>query len=458
MATYGTVGEFKESEESWTQYAERLEQYFAANEIKDAKKQRAILLSVCGSKTYGLIRDLLQPQKPGDVELTEILEKLENHFSPKPSVIVERFKFHSRSRLEGENVAEFVAGLRRLSEHCKFGTTLEDMLRDRLVCGISDDRIQRRLLGERELTFEKAVEIATATEMASRNVLDLGGKTPSSDNNVNKVEEEIAPSKFQPKRECYRCGGNHDPSSCKYKNEVCYNCQKQGHMAKVCKGKKKPQKQGRHGGRPDGKHRTHFVEDDQDDVYAMYHLSGDRKKSFKVDLELCGRTNTMEIDTGASKTILNEATYGRLRDALGPLQTTKAALSTYTGERIPVLGAVMVPVEYEGRKKNLNALIVAGNGPNLLGRDWLEQIRLDWSTIFHMHMASEINPPSALQSVLAKYPDVFMEGLGTLKGVKAKIYVDQGAEPKYIKARSVPYALKTNVELELERLESEGII
>ena len=48
-----------------------------------------------------------------------------------------------------------------------------------------------------------------------------------------------------------------------------------------------------------------------------------------------------------------------------------------------------------------------------------------------------------------KYPDVFMEGLGTLKGVKAKIYVDQGAEPKYIKARSVPYALKTNVELEL---------
>lgn len=87
----------------------------------------------------------------------------------------------------------------------------------------------------------------------------------------------------------------------------------------------------------------------------------------------------MQIDTGASKTILNEATYGRLRDALGPLQTTKAALSTYTGERIPVLGAVMVPIEYAGKKRNLNALIVAGNGPNLLGRDWLETnpIRLE---------------------------------------------------------------------------------
>ena len=93
-----------------------------------------------------------------------------------------------------------------------------------------------------------------------------------------------------------------------------------------------------------------------------------------------------------------------MRDVLGPLQTTKAALSTYTGERIPLLGAVMVPVEYEGKKRNLNALIVAGNGPNLLGRDWLEQIRLDWSTIFHMHMASEIKPHRHFKAYLLNTP------------------------------------------------------
>lgn len=83
----------------------------------------------------------------------------------------------------------------------------------------------------------------------------------------------------------------------------------------------------------------------------MYHLSGDHKKLFKVDLELCGQKNLMEIDTGVSKTILNEVTYVRLHDALGPLQTTKVVLSTYTGEKIPVLGAVMVPVKYESQQK-----------------------------------------------------------------------------------------------------------
>ena len=42
--------------------------------------------------------------------------------------------------------------------------------------------------------------------------------------------------------------------------------------------------------------------------------------------------------------------------------------------------------------------------------------------------------------------------------LKARIYVDQAADPKCIKTRAAPYALRTNVELELERLELEGII
>ena len=65
--------------------------------------------------------------------------------------------------------------------------------------------------------------------MALKNLIDLGGKTPNNDNKV-----DAKPLNFQSERECYRCGGNHDPSSCKFKDEVCYKCQKKGHMAKVC--------------------------------------------------------------------------------------------------------------------------------------------------------------------------------------------------------------------------------
>ena len=53
------------------------------------------------------------------------------------------------------------------------------MIRDRLVCGINNEKIQRRLLAEPELTYKKAVELSLAMESASKHVEDLGAKRVS---------------------------------------------------------------------------------------------------------------------------------------------------------------------------------------------------------------------------------------------------------------------------------------
>jgi len=121
------------------------------NEITEATKKHAIFLSSVGASMYALLRSLVAPSKPGEKSFAELITTLSNHFQPAPSPIVERFKFHSRSRKPGESVADFVAELRRLSEHCKFENTLNDMIRDRLVCGIDDDALQKRLLAEPDL-------------------------------------------------------------------------------------------------------------------------------------------------------------------------------------------------------------------------------------------------------------------------------------------------------------------
>ena len=80
------------------------------------------------------------------------------YFSPRPSEMVERFKFHSPNRKEGEGVKTYVAALRKVSEHCNYGETLPEMLRDRLVCGINNEKMQRRLLAEPDLTLKRAEE------------------------------------------------------------------------------------------------------------------------------------------------------------------------------------------------------------------------------------------------------------------------------------------------------------
>ena len=116
-------------------------------------------------------------------------------------------------------------------------------------------------------------------------------------------------------------------------------------------------------------------------------------------------------------------------------------------------GEVLIPVKYQNQQHNLPALAVMSPGPNLLGRDWLQVIKLNWNSIFSIQ---EGNPQQ--QKILDAHKDVFGEGLGTLKGTEAKIYVDPSAPPKFMKARPVPYDLKAKVEKELDRLQSEGII
>ena len=53
---------------------------------------------------------------------------------------------------------------------------------------------------------------------------------------------------------------------------------------------------------------------------------------------------------------------------------------------------------------------------------------------------------------------MFSDGLGTLKGEKVKLYVDESAVPRFHKARPVPYIMKEKIEDELQRLQDDGII
>lgn len=103
---------------------------------------------------------------------------------------------------------------------------------------------------------------------------------------------------------------------------------------------------------------THLVEEisgeesGEEDVYAetMYHIRGENKpKAFEVTMELCGEPHKLEIDTGATRTVLNEEMYNKLRDKL-ELKKSKAILSTYTGEKIPVCGEVLIPVKYQNQQ------------------------------------------------------------------------------------------------------------
>ena len=69
-----------------------------------------------------------------------------------------------------------------------------------------------------------------------------------------------------------------------------------------------------------------------------------------------------------------------------------------------------------------------------------------------------VNIEKELETVTNKYPNVFSEKLGTIKGAQAKINVRPDSKLKFMKVRTVTFTMKAAVELEIERMEDKGIL
>lgn len=118
--------------------------------------------------------------------------------------------------------------MKKLLEYCEFGTHLHDSLRDRLVCGLNKEAIQRRLLTKAALTFQKVVETAVAMETGAQETHQLS----------NALKVNALSLNNQQRIKCARCGKtNHKETKCFYKEQKCHNCDKRDHISKVCRNK-----------------------------------------------------------------------------------------------------------------------------------------------------------------------------------------------------------------------------
>ena len=115
----------------------------------------------------------------------------------------------------------------------------------------------------------------------------------------------------------------------------------------------------------------------------------------------------MEIDTGTARSVISDNTFTQL--------WPKGLETSFDSQNIKPSGVISVQVEVNNQKQQLELLVVPGNRPSLLGRDWLSQLRLDWAQIHHM------NHSDPLQTVLDHHPAVFEQSLGLVHGTTAKI-------------------------------------
>nr|XP_025038057.1 uncharacterized protein K02A2.6-like [Pelodiscus sinensis] len=167
---------------------------------------------------------------------------------------------------------------------------------------------------------------------------------------------------------------------------------------------------------------------------------------------LDGKPVRMEVDSGAAVSLVSDSVYKEELKHL-PLKATKIILKTYTGEAVPLLGTTDVKVELNGRTAELPLFVVKGHYPALMGRSWLRKIPLDWAEVHRM-----TEEETGLTDILKRHAAVFGEDLGSMRGITVKLNIKPGSQPKYLKARNVPYAIRPKVEADLEHLVKNGVL
>ena len=100
---YGQLNQYEPDLETMSTYLEKIEIFFQANSIAE-NKQVGIFLSLIGAKTYGLLQDLVTPDKPNDKSLAELTKTLRTYFEPRPLITAEQFYFNQCNQLPNESM------------------------------------------------------------------------------------------------------------------------------------------------------------------------------------------------------------------------------------------------------------------------------------------------------------------------------------------------------------------
>ena len=287
-------------------------------------------------------------------------------------------------------------------------------------------------------------------------------------------QNEASVKSNQPKSKCFVCGRkNHLSNDCAYKNCICYNCGIKGHLAPQCRDRKQ------HFLQESEKESNCSENRSEESIFNIRHLdvnnidSSGNIKPFFVKL-ICEKIPlNFEADSGFAHAAISEKLYLKHFKKL-KLFNNDLALRDYVGITFKPIGYLMLKIIFEGKDYILKTYIVKNGGPPLIGRNGLNILNLGICRLqnvlnYKSYNCKNLNSNFSMGDVgvdsstklaylLEKYQEIFDSKLGTFNKFQISLNLKTEANPKFFKARPVPFALKPKIEEELERLINNGVL
>ena len=448
---------FDPEQTTWEGYIERFEMFLATENLTTAAAKRAALLSSIGQRSFDALRDMAAPDKLSSMSYDRIVKMAAEHFVPTLNKFAARQLLEKRNRRKGELFQDYLRSIKNLAVKCQFGSNLEERLVERIISGCPDRELTERIMNLEEQSYAVVIKLCMHHESVKE----------ATSSSVNHVSSQNRPRQFRPFKQsqrpttsrsndskpCFRCLEPHDATTCKYKEWRCNYCKKIGHIVKAClKLKEKERQQSK-----SKKVQQIAKDEDQSDEeemameeYQCYsvNMTSDKKSraTGMVTLEIGDKPVEFMVDTGSEVTIMNtndfELCGGKINSRNKPL-----ILRAYSGDLIDNLGFHTVNLKY-GTQTLEKFPVVVSSGCNLLGRDLLHVIKLDWHAIFSTEVKS-------VKFDIDNYKDLFTEPITDVQ-VSIPIMTGQTHIPK-CKARPVPMSMIGKVEDQIRSLVSQGI-
>jgi hypothetical protein len=207
--------------EAWAEYEETLENLFEANKVAGTEvKQRLNVLFLVRGPELRRIYKTLHIEVPNrtnggtNTEYDKAIYRLRSHFNAHKNKVVERLNFRRAGQNPGETIAEYVARLRILANHCAFDNVNHEIVQQ-VVEKCSSSGMRGKFLVHDELDIEKLLKLGRAHNSAESDVEAIPATASASTSSSSSPSSSatVSSSTTEAERENLRGGGGNSPSS-----------------------------------------------------------------------------------------------------------------------------------------------------------------------------------------------------------------------------------------------------
>lgn len=462
--------------ENWRKFECEYDIFFAAaHSDKNAKTKAYILLNLAGpeaiererSFTYApaviSAEGIVEVAAESRVDPACLKRKFREICNPETNVIMERHNFNKRQQKPGETIEAYVSTLKNMARTCSFGALQDELIRDRLVCGITSDSVRRSLLKETELTLAKAVCICQISELTDQHSKALS--TPKHITSASVDTEQIKHGKFKRKtnklltdiQNCRNCGSSHPAKreQCPAFGQQCHVCKKYNHYKKQCRSAKPHHR---------GKQVNQISEDadpHSDETFCIEHLTmegeNNHNKEGYCTVKVFDKALKLKVDTGAKCNVISLDTYRKIGNNETLLKSQKQVnLVAFGGTEIKTTGTVTLKCKLAGQLYDLQFQVVKHDVQPIIGlKDSVRMKLVSFSK--EVYQVDTDQDETLAQKVFHEYTDLFKDEVGDLP-VPYSMKLTPNVSPVVNPPRRVPVPMQKRVKEELQRMQALGVI